>query len=83
MAKFALTTIDNPFNPFTEFESWNAFDLRKGYNSSSLLGRIVVTSTDLPEAMQDEAIEEAIDYIVKENPLLIYRKAINEDTNTI
>ena len=79
MAKFALTTFDNPFNPFKEFEFWNAFDLRKGYNSSSLLGRIVITSSDLPEILQDEAIEEAIDLIVKENPLLIYRKMVNEN----
>ena len=42
-------------------------------------GRIVITSSDLPETLQDEAIEEAIDLIVKENPLLIYRKVINED----
>ena len=79
MAKFALTTFDNPFDPFVEFDDWNAFDLRKGYNSSSLLARIAITSSDLPEAMQDEAIEEAIDLIVKENPLLIYRKVINKE----
>ena len=79
MAKFALTTIDNPFNPFKEFELWNAFDLRHGYHSTSLLGRFVISSSDLPEALQDEAIEEAINLIVKENPLLIYRKVINED----
>lgn len=81
MAKFALTTIDNPFNPFTEFDQWFAFDERHGYESNRMLAAIAITSDELPEAMQDEAIEEAIDQIVSENPLLIYRKAVNHSSS--
>lgn len=79
MARFALTTIDNPFDPFKEFELWNAFDQAKDYNSSSLLARIVESSNELPESLQEEAIEEAIDSIVAESPLLIYKKVENKD----
>ena len=38
-----LTTIDNPFDPFEQFDSWFLFDGEKGYNSCDYLGRIAKT----------------------------------------
>ena len=29
----ALTTIDNPFNPFDDFNSWFLYDIEKGYDT--------------------------------------------------
>lgn len=74
MAHHMLTTIDNPFDPFTQFDEWYAYDIAMGYNTSSYLARIVVTSDELSEADQDMALEMAIDEIVKENILGVYRK---------
>ena len=34
MVEYRLTTIDNPFDPFTEFDQWILFDKDKGYDSS-------------------------------------------------
>lgn len=62
-----LTTIDNPFHPYKEFDEWRRFDESKGYYSNSLLARIVVTSDELSDEDQEEAIELAILEIVKEN----------------
>lgn len=72
--KVMLTTIDNPFDPFENFHDWFLFDVEKGYNSSSILGRIAKTSDTLSEQENDEEIERAIDEIIKYDFLDIYKK---------
>ena len=69
-----ITTVDNPYNPFTDFDGWYAFDEAAGYHTTSFLARLVFTSDDLSEADQTLAIEQAIDEMVEENVLGIYRK---------
>lgn len=69
-----LTTVDNPFNPFTDYDEWYAYDEAQGYHTPALLARIVLTSDELSEADQDLAIEYGIDEIVQENILGIYKK---------
>ena len=60
MAKCMLTTIDNPFNPFEQFNEWFMFDVEKGYNSCGYLSRIARTSDQLTDEENDEEIERAI-----------------------
>ena len=72
--KVMLTTIDNPFDPFENFHDWFLFDVEKGYNSSSILGRIAKTSDTLSEQENDEEIERAIDEIINYDFLDIYKK---------
>lgn len=69
-----LTTIDNPWNPFTHFDEWQAYDEAAGYYTTSFLARVVRTSEALSDADQDLAIEQAIDEIVRENVLGLYKK---------
>lgn len=69
-----LTTIDNPFNPFTQFDEWYAFDEDKGYHTCAYLARITKASDELSEPDEALATEDAIDEIIKYNPLGIYRK---------
>jgi hypothetical protein len=74
MSQHMLTTIDNPYNPFTDFDEWNAFDILKGYHTLEYLARVVNTSEDLPTGIESMAIEQGIDDIVKLNPLGLYKK---------
>ena len=84
MAKHMLTTVDNPWHPFTHFDEWFAFDFEKGYNTCGLLDRITNTSLELSEADQDSAIEHAIDEIVFYNVSGMHRKVlISEDDEII
>lgn len=74
MAVHMLTTVDNPWNPFTQFDEWLQFDETAGYNTTQYLARLTFSSPDLSDADQSEAIEVAIDSIVEQNVLGIYRK---------
>jgi len=78
MIESMLTTIDNPFDPFTQWDQWLSYDLALGYNTSGFLARIVTTSDELSEADQRLAIEMAINEIVTENVTGIYKKVSRE-----
>jgi len=71
-----LTTIDNPFSPFTQFDEWKTWDEDKGYYTCEYLARIVRTSNELSETDEALAIEDAINEIVKFNVLGVYRKVV-------
>lgn len=77
----ALTTIDNPFDPFDQFSQWFLFDTEKGYNSCSYLARIAQTSDEMSEQEYNHEVERAIDEIVTVNPLGIYKKIVRTQPN--
>ena len=74
IVEYMLTTVDNPFNPFTEFEEWLDYDTRMGYNTAAFLDRIAKVSNELSQPDQTLAIQNAIDEIVKENVSGMWRK---------
>jgi hypothetical protein len=78
MIRVALTTVNNPYSPFDEYKAWYAFDVFHGYHTAAYLARLVLTSQELSEYDQQRDIEEAIDYIVSENVLGLYRKVTKE-----
>lgn len=72
--EYLLTTVDNPYDPWTQWDQWFAWDQSAGYHTPGLLARVVRTSDDLSEADQHLAIQEAINEIVDENVLGVFRK---------
>lgn len=82
MSKCALTTFDNPHDPFEQFEQWYQFDMDKGYSSCSYLARIARTSDQLSEEENDREIERAIDEIIKYDFRNIYKKFKRESVST-
>lgn len=69
-----LTTFDNPYDPFTQFEQWFHYDMEKGYNSCEYLARISRTSEEFTENENNLQIEKAIDEIIQFDPFNIYKK---------
>lgn len=73
-----LTTIDNPFDPFDDFASWFVYDSRLGYNSCNLLSICAETSDAYSDDENKYIIEDAIDRIIDNDFLHIYRKITKE-----
>lgn len=76
---YMLTTYDNPFDPFTEWDQWYSWDQTAGYHSPGLLDRVARTSDELSEADQHRAVQEAILEIVRENISGMHRKVQRGD----
>ena len=76
-----ITTLDNPFDYFEEFTSWNSFDVEKGYNTCSYVARLVELTDDMTQKEENEEVERIIDSIILNDPRPIYKK-IRRTTNT-
>ena len=72
----AITTFDNPFDPFEQFTSWFQFDVEKGYNTCSYLARITQLQDGMTQKEINEETERAIDEIIKYDFMNIYKKIV-------
>lgn len=70
----ALTTFDNPFDPFEQFSDWFRYDVDNGYYSCAYLARIAKTSEQFSDEENNQEIERAIDEIIKHDFMNIYKK---------
>ena len=77
-----LTTFDNPFDPFEQFTSWFLFDIEKGYYTCAHLARIVNLSEDLSQIEEEREIDRAIDTIIENDFLNIYKKVKRQTKST-
>lgn len=77
-----LTTFDNPFDYFEQFTSWLMFDIEKGYYTCNVLARIAQLSDDMTQQERDIEIERAIDVIIKNDFLNIYKKVRRQTTKS-
>lgn len=74
----ALTTVDNPYDPFDNFEKWFMYDNDHGYCSCGYLARVARTSDALTPQENMNALEEAINDIVRLDPMNVYKKVTKE-----
>ena len=73
-----LTTIDNPYNPFVQWDEWNAYDVSVGHNTNSLLARVTITTEELGHIVTEEDVHLAMEQIVKENVSGVHTMVIAE-----
>jgi len=71
---YMLSTVDNPFNPFTQWDEWFAYDEKLGYHTCALLARVTHTSDELSDVDQDLTVQQAIDEVVRYNVSGMHRK---------
>ena len=73
-----LTTHDNPYDPFEQFNLWFMFDIEKGYNTCGHLARVAQITSDMAQVEIDRETERAIDSIIANDFLNIYKKVTPE-----
>ena len=81
MANVNLTFVDddgnlNPFSPIREFNEWFSWNPSRAAKCCSMVAAIAEVSESTPESEQDQALEDAIDEICRENVTGYFRKYI-------
>ncbi len=68
MKDVMITTTDNPYNPFTQFDDWYRTDMVMGYNTLARLARYLHLAPTLSEAeiifFTNLAVDDMIDECV-------------------
>jgi len=78
--EIALTTIDNPYSPFSQWDQWYAFDLENGTDCCGYIARMNEANTTLlEEDVESQLIEQTIDEIVNLDPTGMYIKVEKVD----
>ena len=75
-----LSTVDNPYNPFEDFTLWLMFDKEKGYDCCEKVARIAQLSDDMSEKEINEETDRAIDEIIKNDFMNVYKKVRMQDS---
>lgn len=65
---YMLSTKDNPYDPFTNYDLWFAYDENNGYHSCAFLDRVANTSDSMTDAEEHFEINRAIDEIITLDP---------------
>ena len=60
-----LPTIDNPFNPFEDFDQWFLFDIDKGYQCRERVAKFAKTNAKMSQNEINIEVERAINEIIK------------------
>lgn len=81
MAKTFVTTIDNPYDYWTQFDDWYTFDTQKGYNTCAYIARIANTSQESSEKDYEEDVNDAVNEILRLNVLGIYVKTVEKEND--
>ena len=82
MKECMLTTVDNPFDPFEQFNDWFMFDIEKGYYTCSRLARVTNLSDTMSTVEIERENERAIDEIIKYDFLDVYKKVYRNQVNS-
>jgi len=80
---YMLTTVDNPYNPFTQWDLWYNFDEKSGHCSCGYLARVSTLSDGFTEAESQRELNRAIDWIVKNDPSNLYRKVSADSFDSV
>lgn len=68
-----LTTIDNPYDPRTQYDQWLQWDQDHGYFTQEFLSRVANVPPEMDDDEADILYDLALESIINENVLGIYK----------
>ena len=77
-----ITTVDNPYDPFTHWEQWLLFDVNSGYNTCGRLANVTFISDSLSDQEIFDSVNHGIDVLIKtgainkQGDIVEYKKVI-------
>ena len=77
----AITTFDNPYDPFDQFEEWLLFDAEKGYNTPGELDRLTHITDDMSQREEMDEVERGVDRMIELDFMNIYKKITRKIEN--
>lgn len=82
-----VTTVDNPYNPFTEWNEWYSYDLQKGYYTCERLASTTILSDQLSDKENLDSLEDSIKQLMKTGALnksgeIVDYKRVYKNDNT-
>ena len=80
--EYMLTTVDNPYSPFDQFNLWFMFDVEKGYYTCSKLARVCKDTEEMSDKEIEIEIDKAIDAMIEFDFLNIYKRVSRKDFET-
>ncbi len=60
-----ITSMDNPYDPFTQWDQWLLYDNLKGYHTCERLASVTVISEQLSDQETFESVERGIEELMK------------------
>lgn len=69
-----VTTVDNPYDPRTDYLSWYTWDNDHGYHTTAYLARVLAETDDYPQEYNDRLVEMAIDEMIAVHADGLYKK---------
>ena len=77
-----ITTVDNPFDYFVQFDEWLNFDRTMGYFTLELVARTAMLSDNLSDKDNELEIENAFNKIIEWHSGL-YKRVYPKKTDSI
>lgn len=79
--EFMLSTLDNPYNPYTNWAEWYNFDCQKGYYTCSYLARVFEEQNIpyLSEEQKYKLVQQTIQDIIDNDSLGLYCKVSKDE----
>lgn len=83
MAEYAVTTMDNPWNPFTYPNEWLDWDRHYGWTTNEWLAKYALTSSSLDDETNERIATDGINDFLALNPFGIHYKVYKDEADKL